>query len=292
MNFLDRLTKVAEEVAQKVEKASKAATDIYKKDGVEGLLSQAEKALDKVGERATKMGEKTTEYFKDVQEKNKAVVKEVNKKTKDDLESKINVGVATTVNTVNVLTEDLIKMGKKVFNSSSDTPKSPEVKETTSKKVTVVDHILDNRSNRYNQLNKLPLKSILKFIGAKPGESNSCFVDKSGNTLMIMGEKWYSLNDQVGGIGAISLFSYHLSHFKNVSYETEKKSLMTESMNILEQFSLSHQIEDEVKVQPVVASKPKIKKVAPPLKAVAKKVAKKSVQEVVPTKKPTRKIKP
>ena len=111
MNFLDKLTKAAEDVAQKVEKVSKAATDIYKKEGVDGLLNQADKALDKVGEKATKIGEKTTEYIKEVQKKNKVVIEEVNKKTTDDLEAKINVGVAATVNTVNVVTEDLIKNG-------------------------------------------------------------------------------------------------------------------------------------------------------------------------------------
>lgn len=294
MNFLDKLTKVAEDMAQKVEKASKAATDIYKKDGVDGLLNQADKAFDKVGEKATKMGEKTTQYIKEVQKKNKEVIQEVNKKTTNDLEAKINVGVAATVNTVNVVTEDLIKMGKKVFSNLSDTPKPTEGKESSevTKKVHTVEPTLDSR---YNQLNQLPLKSVLKFIGAKQGESASSFVDKSGNTVLIAGNKWYSFKNELGGQGAVSFFAYHLSNFKSVDYQTEKKSLMIEAMNVLEQFSLSHHIEDEdkPKVEVTTKAKPKVKKVEPAVKAPAKKVVKKSVPEpVFVPKKVTRKSKP
>ena len=168
-------------------------------------------------------------------------------------------------------------MGKKVFSNLSDTPKSPEVKETADATKTVaVDPKLDPR---YNELNKLPLKSILKFIGAKQGESASAFVDKSGNTFLLFDNNWYCPNKTKGGEGAVSLFSYHLSLFKSVNYENEKNALMTEAINILEQLSLGHHIEEEVKPKASVGTKakPKVKKSEPAFKAPTKKLMKKAI---------------
>lgn len=282
MGIFDKLTSFADKAIKSVEKTSDRVVDIYKREGVDGLLERADKGLSNLEKKATQVTEQATSYAKEISKSNKIEIEKAKKDSSDDLGAVVNSGVAVAVNTVSTVARDVAKKAKELVGD-----KEVKVNPQTPK-----DEVKINSFEffRFAEANAVPLENVLKFVGAKPDVGGlKQFIDSHGNNLSVQGTSWYDWNNQKSGKGAVSLLKYEL----DLSYNSSKgkpvsqESVEKEAVNILEQMALRQQVLEK-ETKEILNSKLLTKKTSKvvevgevPTKSVKKAVAKKS-----PLKKP------
>lgn len=286
MKFLDKLNDIAEKAIKKVEDVGTSATEIYKKEGMDGFLDRANKGLNNVERKAVSLGNKTADYFKEVGKRTDAAVKEANKDTKDEFEASVNAGVVKTVSTVQVVATDIAEKAKSVFRDLTSNDNTKERVDT-------------------EQLDSIKLEEVLKFLGAKVSlENPHKYINAEKEEIVVSGNNWYNFNNQKGGKGAISLLSSQLEKVNQPPVKADEKSMAkykkeiyNEAINILGHLennlntpvqSVTPEIKKPVikKVSKVEAPKPVASKKVVTKKAVAKKV----VKENPPVEKKAKKV--
>ena len=284
MGIFDKLTNFADKAIKSVENTSDRVVDIYKKEGVDGLLERADKGLSNLEKKATQVTEKATSYAKEIAKSNKVEIEKAKKDSSDELGSVINSGVAVAVNTVSTVARDVAKKAKELVGGKevTATPSNPKDEVKTS----------NFESFRFSEANAVPLENVLKFVGAKPSSKElNQFIDSHGNNVSVKGTDWYDWNNSKGGKGAVSLLHYEL----DLSYKASKgkpvspESILRESVSILEQMALRQQVLDK-EIRETVATKAPAKRT---VKKIAAKKASKLVEiKEVPTKSVAKKPSP
>lgn len=277
MGIFDKLTNFADKAIKSVEKTSDRVVDIYKKEGVDGLLERADKGLSNLEKKATQVTEKATSYAKEIAKSNKIEIEKAKKDSSDNLGAVVNSGVAVAVNTVSTVARYVAKKAKELVGDK-EAKVNPQIPK---------DEVKINafESFRFAEANAVPLENVLKFVGAKPSlkELNQ-FIDSHGNNVSVKGSAWHDWNNSKSGTGAVSLLKYEL----DLSYKASKgkpvdpESILRESVNILEQMALKQQVlEKETKeiVTPKLPAKKTVKKTA------AKKTVELEKVSIKPTKK-------
>jgi len=147
-------------------------------------------------------------------------------------------------------------------------------------------------------LDATPLATVMKFMGAKEDSATGHFKDSFNNVFVVTDNSWFNLTTSKVGTGAVSLFAYHLSLFKNLDYETHKTNLLSDSLDLLEQLnqkmSVKVSVPTEESARTTIVKVPKIKvfKEEPSKEESAKEAPKEEVKNETPAlKKPRAAVK-
>lgn len=213
--WLDKISSIADKVSKSITETTENVSNTYKNTDLTTIKTKTIEGIQDITGR-------TQDYFKDISKTNKEIMSEVEAKISENKDASVHPKVASfiaaTLNTTQTITDDIVNVSKKVIHNISQ------------------DKFDENdKQNHIVYIDSIPLKEVFTKVMMFENISQNLWKNPNQANIYMLtdNDEWVFLNTNVGGKGAISLFSHYLSLLAKKDFNAHKTELEFEAIGIL-----------------------------------------------------------
>lgn len=220
MNFLDKLSKLAESVVTNIEDSASSINKTYQEKGFKGLVDKTNESLDSLAQNSQSYVNKISESNKEILKNNKS----------SSFEDKLAAAASVVVNTTQTIVDDVVKVTKSTVENISKETETSDIKKTSEESIdkNVQDIISKGKkSNRvYLQdilsdaeiisLDCTPLSIIIEELGGVQDKRIPGKWQLQDYSIIVTNKKWYNFTTGIGNDGALTFLKAALNDFKTI----------------------------------------------------------------------------